>query len=296
MEPRQLFVFSLLIVGLSAKCSFTQICSSSGVCEVPSKLPELTEPGNSGLSAGSPWPCPMYDSKNVCCNTNQISELNSQFQVIDNVFGSGAAGGLGCGICAANLKFFWCAFTCAPNQADFVLPEDQQVLYDPDSLDYMKVLVVTVEVNPTTACELFESCKKTPFAIQVTDMHSSEGFLNFQGVNAMSMGSVYIKMKYPEDSGFNGKMFPCSYDAVRFGNHLHGYDKVTSCSCGNCDALCTYTLPFKKPATFEGANFVLIGVTWGVVLLLGAIAFFATHTYNKRRSAEMMDNSINSSP
>ena len=38
------------------------------------------------------------------------------FKMVDFSFGSANGIGLGgCDICAANLKRFWCAFTCSPN-------------------------------------------------------------------------------------------------------------------------------------------------------------------------------------
>jgi hypothetical protein len=62
--------------------------------------------------------------------------MQRNFQAIDATFGS--AGG-GCDMyytnlilrCAANLKKFWCEYTCSPNQRNFVATNGYSNIKDP---------------------------------------------------------------------------------------------------------------------------------------------------------------------
>lgn len=55
-----------------------------------------------------------------CCNHFQMAALSFNFLLLDSAFGNLEAGG--CPACTANIKKLYCAFTCSPNQADWVTP------------------------------------------------------------------------------------------------------------------------------------------------------------------------------
>lgn len=64
-----------------------------------------------------------------------------------------------------------------------------------------KVWVQRVEltVESTTACALFQSCKRTAYAAQVSAMQTPAGFLNFQGTNAIEDGAQTITILFTDD-------------------------------------------------------------------------------------------------
>jgi hypothetical protein len=64
------------------------------------------------------------------------------FKQIDATFGSG---GGGCDFCGANLKRFWCQYTCDPNQADFVSQSGNITVVDPTNPNNnIEVMNVTI--------------------------------------------------------------------------------------------------------------------------------------------------------
>ena len=52
--------------------------------------------------------CPDYENIANCCNNFTMRALQTNFNALDLTFGSPA---VGCPICAANLKRFWCRYT-----------------------------------------------------------------------------------------------------------------------------------------------------------------------------------------
>ncbi|CCO26365.1 Niemann-Pick type C-related protein 1 [Rhizoctonia solani AG-1 IB] len=56
---------------------------------------------------------PKFAQGPVCCTTDQIATLKSNFQTPDQLVSS-------CPACKNNFHEFYCHFTCSPNQADFV--------------------------------------------------------------------------------------------------------------------------------------------------------------------------------
>ena len=55
---------------------------------------------------------------------------------------------------------------------------------------------LTLKIDPDTACEIYQSCKKTPYVSQVSAMNNAEGQLNFLGSNAVATGKEKITMIY----------------------------------------------------------------------------------------------------
>ena len=122
-----------------------------------------------------------------------------KYHLIDFTFGSSVGG---CDACAANLKRLWCYFTCSPNQSDFAQGGPQQFVLNPMSSTSSRVLVMPANFTLTNryTCDLYNSCKKCPFAQSVSAMQSSHCFLQFQGANSVEMGMVYIAFRFV-DSG-----------------------------------------------------------------------------------------------
>ena len=177
-----------LLVTLHALCSFTQNCPN-GVCEVPHMISPYIDPFVTDFTGE--MMCPEFGGQALCCNNDQNSELLIKFQLIEYTFG-GAVGG--CDACAVNLRRLWCYFTCSPDQASFVQGGPQQLVLDPmsDVPTWVLVMPTNFTVTERYACDLYNSCKKCPYAQQVSAMQSSHGFLQFQGANSVEMGLVYI--------------------------------------------------------------------------------------------------------
>jgi hypothetical protein len=77
------------------------------------------------------------------------------------------------------------------------------------------------------ACDLYNSCKKCPYAQSVSAMQSSQGFLQFQGANSVEMGLVYITFYFVNSPpALELSVVPCNNQAPE----VYGYTTKT-CSC-----------------------------------------------------------------
>ena len=219
---RIVWLFTILAVA-NGLCSFTQECPNN-VCvpptqlipPIPPSIPKFTEQ----------FMCPELADQPVCCDDAQNSQLVTKFQLIDFTFGGGAGG---CDACGANLKRLWCYFTCSPDQATFISPGPQEWVLDPMSSTPTYVLVMPINFTVTEhyACEIYNSCKKCPYAQQVSAMQSSHGFLQFQGANSVEMGLVYITFYFVNvPPALELTVTPCSSMA----KELYGYP-ANPCSC-----------------------------------------------------------------
>jgi hypothetical protein len=270
-----LSLFSLLICLLIEKsqetCAFTQTCSNRAdlsTCSVPVK--KTFEPTVQSYATASV--CPEFYGSPSCCNEDQNALLANSFNIIKYTFGYGENGG-GCDICGINLYRFWCHFTCNPNQADFVHPEDYINVTDPtDSSKTLYVLNLTMYVNPNTACQLFGSCQKTPYVSQVSAMQTAEGLMSFLGNNAVTEGQEKINIIYsddPKDHGLNLSLHKCN--ETFYKNDSFGYPVLGNCTCNNCNDACPVgALEFLKDAE------PMEGFDWVIIVIMYACAIGAT--------------------
>lgn len=51
-------------------------------------------------------------------------------------------------------------------------------------------------IEASTACALYESCKRVPFVTSVSAMSNPAGFLSFQGHNAINNALQYINVYF----------------------------------------------------------------------------------------------------
>jgi hypothetical protein len=110
---------SLLATTVVGDCAFTQKCYThqEGCYPIPA-VGDDTVPkpfSNNGTDNALPFVCPQY-SESACCNGKQnlaIAENKALIQAAFNDLGGNMA-------CVDNIVAMWCAFTCSPNQADFV--------------------------------------------------------------------------------------------------------------------------------------------------------------------------------
>lgn len=216
------------------KCAFTQTCNNPamGDCNVPEKKdfdPQV-------FNYTTPYQCPEFEGP-VCCNNDQNILMFNSFNLINYTFGSGASG---CDLCGANLRRFWCYFTCSPNQANYVNAYDHIIVPDPFTPGKnVTVLNVTFKISPDTACTMYQSCKKTPYVSQVSAMNSAEGLLNFLGSNAVATGLEKITMIYSNnasDTPLNVTLHGCN--ETYYLKDQYGYPISKNCTCNNCETAC----------------------------------------------------------
>jgi hypothetical protein len=110
---------ALLATTVSADCAFTQKCytHSEGCTPIPAEGDDrIPKPfSNEGTENPLPFVCPQFVDS-ACCNGKQnlaIAENQALVQAAFYDLGGNMA-------CVDNIIAMWCAFTCSPNQADFV--------------------------------------------------------------------------------------------------------------------------------------------------------------------------------
>lgn len=191
----------------------------------------------------NPIQCPEFYVNNtlgVCCNDDQNTLMLNSFKLINYTFGSGNSG---CDLCGANMRRFWCHFTCNPNQTHFVNAYDQIIVPNPiNPALNSTVLNVTLKIAPDTACEMYQSCKKTQFVSQVSAMNSAEGLLNFVGNNAVATGQEKITMIYTNNASMtpvNLTLHGCNETFYLMDQY--GYPVSKNCTCNNCETACGAT-------------------------------------------------------
>lgn len=108
-------------------------------------------------------------------------------------------------MCAVNLKRFWCEYACSPRQAEFLKVSKEYYVY-PDPMKPGQTIVAqeaNLTVEATTACAIYNSCKRVPFVTSVSALGSPAGFLNFQGHNAIdnALQNINVFFTYDKDKG-----------------------------------------------------------------------------------------------
>jgi hypothetical protein len=212
--------------------------------------------------------------------------MATRFVMIDLTMGSASGG---CDICAANMKYMWCYFTCAPNQADFVQAGPQEWVLDPTDPSRQKqdlVMLNNFTVTYATACSIYESCKKCPYVVEVSAMHSAQGFLNFQGYNSIEYGATWTTFFFQDTALSLDLTFEtCNTNTT----NVYGY-AVKPCSCNNCEKSCKHSYSSSSSSLTDGLNWTFVWVAYLVVLvtsiLLVGVNFFRDR--RKKREEEEM--------
>eukprot|EP00828_Plagiopyla_frontata_P009224 TRINITY_DN14744_c0_g1_i2.p2 TRINITY_DN14744_c0_g1~~TRINITY_DN14744_c0_g1_i2.p2 ORF type:complete len:260 (+),score=31.30 TRINITY_DN14744_c0_g1_i2:95-781(+) len=198
----------------------------------------------------------------------------------------------GCDICGANLKRFWCQFTCSPNQSDFVVA--MKTIQTPSPVQpgtMLTALNTTVTMNSNTVCDLYNSCNKTQYVTQVAAMQTASGFINFQGSQAVTIGKALINVNYSTDpkKSLTLELLKCN-ETFPSGEDPSGYPIRRACTCNNCDLACTSVnmdTINTKISTMKGFNLSLILIIYIGVLLFGMLLIILRYVrkMNKRKIA-----------
>ena len=228
--------------------------------------------------------CPDFEGIKTCCTEFQYKELEKNFNALESIFG----GDGGCDICVVNLKRFWCYFTCAPNQAEFI-EVGNITKYTIDGKVY-DLRDITYYLNDDTNCELFKSCKKTKFVAQVPSMGNAIGFTNFQGINAYSKTPVYVTMKIDNERGLVYDNDQCNLQ-IPENQTVRGYKNISRCSCNSCELNCNYDFD-SSVGVLNGINTTLIISFYAFVLVATILLFFYRKKCGKNENNNRFEQNI----
>ena len=224
--------------------------------------------------------CAEYsEPTSVCCTPEQAQTLESNFVSLESIFGTAVGG---CDICVANLKKFWCHFTCHPEQASFIsviglrehkIGKETKILLD-----------MNFTLNEDMNCELFQSCKKTKFAAQVPAMSNAIGFMNFQGVNAYTKTPAFIQILTSKEGGLKYPIRPCEYDPK--DKIVDGIPIKEFCTCNSCAKRCDFSLTSQTPV-MEGLNGIVIICFYGFVVVATICIFYFKNYYSNKKEGQI---------
>ncbi|CAG9322014.1 unnamed protein product [Blepharisma stoltei] len=275
-------LFSLLTTQALALCSFTQHCDQPPYnCDTPKPVSPPYPPFMENFTA--PYACPTFLGQEVCCNDDQNAAMNYKYFLLDETFGHTVGG---CDICASNMKYMWCHFTCNPNQAQFV--QAGPVIYVPNPVSpQQKVLTMLTNFTVTNSlsCELYQSCQKCPYVTQVSAMQSPEGFLQFQGYEGISIEFIWTTFLFSDGpEALDLELLPCNTNVTS----MFGYN-IQPCTCNNCLNSCAASYYVSSPSTLEGLDWPLVGIAYLVILGVSMIIFFSKYAWKKHQEKKMRD-------
>ena len=196
--------------------------------------PRPAVPLNASDVAPLGYACPQYANAS-CCNGIQNRLLYVNFMLLHSFFGAITEGG--CPACEWNLRDLWCAYTCSPNQSDFVTPGEVTNVTDPTSGELTTVLLTNLSVSAEYACAIFASCASTQKVKTYPPMNSCEGLLAYQGGTASIPAGALVNMSYTRNVP-DALSLP-SYNCCNFpGNFSRPTGGNVSCPCSSCTGCC----------------------------------------------------------
>lgn len=185
-----------------------------------------------------------------------------------------AGGSGGCAACAQNLKKFWCDFTCAPNQAEFLHPVGLENVTDPNNGVETTVLNMVLDINPDFSCAVFDSCKDTQHVRSLQTMKTCNGFLDYQGQYEAIPRGNYIQFNYTDAP------LAMDFPPAQCSNFTNSTGQQDSCACSSCAASCfkqksaNSLADLNKEAEvnpLHGANWVAVGALYGTIAVVSAL-------------------------
>jgi len=156
--------------------------------------------------------------------------MSTKFVLLDQALG---ANSIGCSICAANLKRFYCHFNCDPDQDKWqenptILPIDKHPDY-PTVLN--PILSIDANVDYPNLCEIYQSCSAINFVSSLGASASTQGFFNLQSSQGVAQGNLLINFKYLYEPSPTWKPFtiPVNKCDADFSNTCTDKAKTTGC-------------------------------------------------------------------
>jgi hypothetical protein len=273
-------LMALLLIGLpnrvSGDCLMYQECTNPlpqpnmPACR-PRQLPAPIKPFS--LTGYPVRACPQYDIG--CCTLDQNLLLYASLMQEKPLFGNLAAGG--CPACYQNMQNFWCAYTCGPNQSDYLTILGAANVTSPENGETYEVLRTRVSVNKAFACDTYSSCESVKSVTQTSAMSNAEGFFNYQGEYEAIQHGAFIEFDLNSESStaLNPRTYSCCNFPVDFTNASLGN---MSCPCAYCKGMCpgnacagsstsASTLGQGNFQWYTGINLITICASWGGVIL-----------------------------
>ncbi|CAG9310320.1 unnamed protein product [Blepharisma stoltei] len=269
-----------LIAHVYSLCSMTQHCPNPPYdCDVPIKVDPPIPPWHANFTP--PYACPMFLGQTVCCNNDQNSNMNYKYFLLDETFGHSIGG---CDICAANMKYLWCHFSCNQLQSQFVSTGEQKYVPNPVEPSQMQlVLLMNFTVTNSLACQIYESCQKCPYVTQVSAMQSPQGFLQFQGYESIPIGFVWTTFIFDDSpQALDLEFLPCQTNVTT----AYGYE-IVPCSCNSCLSQCQASYYAADPSTLEGIDWPLVGIVYLVIFVISTVVLFGKFTWDKHKKKKL---------
>lgn len=63
---------------------------------------------------------------------------------------------------------------------------------------------------------------------------------------------------------------------------LFGYKNITACSCNSCKEACSAAKLDAKLLFFDGFNGLLVGLSYGAIVIITVVLIFIKRAYNKK--------------
>lgn len=302
LKTLALVVLCCWFAASTQKCLLRANCTTD---EDPACMPYITDYNDPVDSAPAKWDfpddlkgiCPDYENRENCCNDKTMGIVKSKFFALDLTFGSPA---VGCSICAANLKRFWCKYNCDPDQDTFIVPGSSVYMdyqKSPDPTDIIRVVKSDITLNIATTCSIYESCKSVDFAKALGSMSNYQGFFNTMASQGITIGNVIMNFSYvnSEKTGLASPVNNCSMVfKTNFDQYNYSlYGNQPWCNCQHCSYNCTervdFSLYIKQHGVLDGMNYDTIkktGLVALVVLLLGLLLRFTLFNSSSSKNEE----------
>lgn len=223
--------------------------------------------------------CPeLYKGPNTvtCCNKHTLKNFTASLSVAEHMLGR-------CPSCYHNFRNLYCAFTCDPEQSNFV----DVALALPFPPNKMKVMNIDYAVSENFANGLFHSCKnvKMPSANKraLAMMCGAAGedctikdWLNFMGSIQNGVTPLQINFNITNSPWDTGKstLTPMAYKIVPCNQSYNV--NTSSCSCQDCMDACPPVPPIPKPrGPWKILHVDAYAFIWGSAFIVFFLFFMA---------------------
>jgi hypothetical protein len=141
---------------------------------------------------------------------------------------------------------FWCAYTCSPNQTNYVNGTGLAQKVDPLGSGVYTVFTTTATLDTHYACDMFSTCSATGKVKEFSPLQTCEGFLKYQGeTEAISTGLSFIEFEFANASNRTvPPMITPLYSCCNFPSTINpttpgaGNGSNISCPCASCAGMC----------------------------------------------------------
>lgn len=265
----------------SAGCSIYGNCGKKSLfgselpCPTPQDKAGPFEPSKDDLKllgeiCGDDW----THEKLLCCDSAQIKDLKNSLKKADGLISS-------CPACKANFYQFFCKFTCAPDQHDYV--NVTQLGKSTDGRDIVTEL--SYYVKPEWAQGFYDSCKDIKFSATngyAMDLlgggrHGYKNFLKFLGDEKPMLGGspFQINFPWPERDDKKDKNYPPKGIKPVEPVLRDCANGAYKCACSDCEGACPELPNIKKQGKCKVGHLPCLSFAVIIiysVILLGAVA------------------------